>query len=118
MRVVVTGVCVSGKTTLVKSLQKLGIDAYNVAQEHSGIRQLWNKRKPDILIVLDVTLAAIRQRRIVPWGEERLVVQHERLLDAYEHASLYLQTDELSRDDVVQRVLEYIRRNDHVKDYC
>lgn len=113
MRVVVTGVCASGKTTLVKALQELGIDAYNVAQEHSGIKKLWNKKNPDILVVLDVRLATIRQRRIVPWGEERLIVQRERLVDACQHANLYLQTDELSRDDVVQNVLEYIRRNSY-----
>lgn len=117
MRVVVAGVCVSGKTTLVKSLQKLGIDAYNVAQEHSTIRKLWNSKKPDILVVLDAKLVTIRQRRVVPWGQERLVVQHERLVDACEHADLYLQTDDLSKDDVVRKVLEYIGRNEHVQDY-
>lgn len=116
MRVVVAGVCSSGKTTLVKSLQEAGIDAYNVAQEHSGIKKLWNKKNPDILVVLDAKLTSIRKRRIVPWGEERLVVQRERLVDAYQHADLYLQTDELSREDVVQNVLEYIRRNSHAKD--
>lgn len=115
MRVVVTGVCASGKTTLVKSLQSLGIDAYHVAQEHSVIRQLWNKKHPDLLVFLDAKLVTIRQRRIVPWGEDRLVAQHGRLVNAREHADLYLQTDDLSRDDVVQQVLECIRRNKHAK---
>jgi adenylate kinase len=114
MRVVVAGVCSSGKTTLVKSLQDAGIDAYNVAQEHSGIKKLWNKKNPDILVVLDAKLSTIRQRRKVPWGEERLVVQRERLIDARQHADLYLQTDELSKEDVVQNVLECIRRNGYV----
>jgi deoxyadenosine/deoxycytidine kinase len=118
MRVVVTGVCASGKTTLVKSLQDLGIDAYNVAQEHSLIGELWNKKDPDLLVVLDAKLVTIRQRRIVPWGEEKLVAQHKRLVNACEHADLYLQTDDLSRDDVVQRVLECIRRSNHAKTYC
>ena len=40
MLIVVAGVCASGKTTLVKSLQNLGIDAHNVAQEHSSIKTL------------------------------------------------------------------------------
>jgi len=118
MRVVVTGVCASGKTTLVKSLQSIGIDAYNVAQEHSLIADLWNKKEPDLLVVLDAKLVTIRQRRIVPWGEEKLVAQHERLVNACEHADLYLQTDDLSRDDVVRRVLECIRGNNHAKTYC
>jgi CheY-like chemotaxis protein len=110
MRIVVAGVCVSGKTTLVKSLRELGIDAHNVAQEHSVVKNLWNHKNPDILVVLDAHMPAIRQRRIVPWGEERLAVQRGRLCDAYEHADLYIQTDELSKDDIVQSVLEHIGR--------
>lgn len=118
MRLVVAGVCVSGKTTLVKSLQDLGFDALNVAQEHSTIKKLWNHKEPDILVVLDAQLASIRQRRIVPWGEERLAVQRERLSDAFEHADVYIHTDDLSKDDIVQHVLEHIRRHNHAKNYC
>lgn len=117
LRVVVAGVCVSGKTTLVKSLRALGIDAHNVAQEHSVVKNLWNHKQPDILVVLDAHLSTIRQRRMVPWGEERLAVQRGRLCHAYEHADLYIQTDELSKDDIVQTVLEHIRRNQHVPAY-
>ena len=118
MRLVVAGVCVSGKTTLVKSLRDLGIDAHNVAQEHSTIKKLWNHKQPDILVVLDVKLKTIRQRRMVPWGEDRLAVQRKRLCDAYEHADLYIQTDELSKNEIVQKVLEHIRRNGHAENYC
>ena len=118
MRLVVVGVCVSGKTTLVKSLRDLGIDAHNVAQEHSTIKKLWNHKQPDILVVLDVKLKTIRQRRMVPWGEDRLAVQRKRLCDAYEHADLYIQTDELSKNEIVQKVLEHIRRNGHAENYC
>ncbi|MBP2628216.1 MAG: hypothetical protein H6Q68_2927 [Firmicutes bacterium] len=118
MRVVVAGVCVSGKTTLVKSLRDLGIDAYNVAQEHSVIKKLWNHKQPDILVVLDAQMKTIRQRRVVPWDEDRLAVQRKRLSDAYAHADLYIQTDELSKDEVVQNVIEHIRRNSHAENYC
>jgi len=117
MRVVVAGVCVSGKTTLVKSLRDLGIDAHNVAQEHSTVKKLWNHREPDILVVLDAQLKTIRQRRSVPWGEERLAVQRQRLCDAFEHADLYIPTDELSREDIVSSVLEHIRRHNYNENY-
>ena len=110
MRLVVAGVCVAGKTTLVKSLRALGIEAYNVAQEHSTVKKLWNRRQPDILVVLDAQLETIRRRRSVPWGEERLTVQRERLCDAFAHADLYIHTDDLSKDEIVQQVLEHIRR--------
>lgn len=112
MRVVVAGVCGSGKTTLVKSLRELGIEAYNVAQEHSVIKNLWNHREPDILVVLDAQLPAIRQRRMVSWGEERLTVQRARLVDACQHADLYIHTDELSKDEIVKSVLQRIRRDE------
>ena len=62
MIVVVVGVCGSGKTTLVKNLQKNGIDAYNVAQEHSCIKQLWKHKKPDKVIMLDASYDVIQQR--------------------------------------------------------
>lgn len=108
MRIVVVGPCASGKTTLVGRLQALGLDAHNVAQEHSGIRTFWRKKQPDVLVMLEASLAVIRRRRTVPWGEERLAVQRERLEDARTHADLFIQTDELSREEVVERVRQYI----------
>ena len=63
-------------------------------------------------------MSTIHQRRMVPWGEDRLVVQRKRLCDAYEHADLYIQTDELSTDEIVQKVLAHIRRNNHAENYC
>lgn len=117
MRVVVVGVCASGKTTLVKALRDLGIDVHNVAQEHSVIKKLWNRTQPDILVVLDAQMITIRQRRSVSWGEERLAVQRKRLYDAYEHADLYIKTDDLSIDEIVQCVLEHIRRYQHAESY-
>lgn len=108
MRIVVVGPCASGKTTLVTRLQELGLDARNVAQEHSGVKTLWRKKNPDVLVMLEASLPVIRRRRQVPWGEERLTVQRERLMDAREHADLFIQTDPLTREEVAQRVLEFI----------
>ncbi|MDT8901016.1 hypothetical protein [Anaeroselena agilis] len=108
MRIVVVGPCASGKTTLVNRLQELGFDAHNVAQEHSGIKSLWRKKNPDVVVMLDASLPVIRRRRAVPWGEERLAAQRERLRDAREHATLHIQTDPLSREEVVGRVLDHI----------
>lgn len=110
MRVIVVGVCASGKTTLVNTLKALGVDAHNVAQEHSGIKSLWRKKCPELVVMLDASLAVIRQRRPVPWGEERLIVQRERLTDARQHADLFIQTDRLNKQEVVDLVMERIRR--------
>lgn len=108
MRIAVTGPCASGKTTLVTRLRELGLDAHNVAQEHSGVHNLWRRKQPDVLVMLEATLPVIRRRRTVPWGEERLTVQRERLADARRHADLFIQTDELTREEVAQRVLDFI----------
>ena len=108
MRLAVVGVCASGKTTLVKGLKDAGYDAYNVAQEHSGIHNFWNKHHPDILVMIDATLPAIKKRRLVYWDQERLDVQHKRLADAKAHANLFIQTDAYNADEVREQVIDYI----------
>jgi len=108
MRIAIVGVCASGKTTLVKGLKDAGYDAYNVAQEHSGIHNFWNKHHPDILVMIDATLPAIKKRRLVFWDQERLDVQHKRLADAKEHANLFIQTDAYTADEVREQVIDYV----------
>ena len=108
MRIAIVGVCASGKTTLVKGLKDAGYDAYNVAQEHSGIHNFWNKHHPDVLIMIDATLPAIKKRRLVFWDQERLDVQHKRLSDAKAHANLFIQTDAYTADEVREQVIDYI----------
>ena len=108
MRIAVVGVCASGKTTLVKGLKDAGYGAYNVAQEHSGIHNFWNKHHPDILVMIDATLPAIKRRRRVYWDQERLDVQHKRLADAKAHANLFIQTDAYNADEVREQVIDYI----------
>ncbi|MCR5559509.1 hypothetical protein [Schwartzia sp. (in: firmicutes)] len=108
MRIAIVGVCASGKTTLVKGLKDAGYDAYNVAQEHSGIHNFWNKHHPDVLIMIDATLPAIKKRRLVFWDQERLDVQHKRLSDAKAHANLFIQTDAYTADEVREQVIDYV----------
>ena len=108
MKIAIVGVCASGKTTLVAGLREAGYDAYNVAQEHSCVHNFWAKKNPDLVVMIDATLPAIHKRRLVYWGEDRLVTQHKRLADAKAHADLYIQTDELDAEAVRQKVIEFI----------
>ena len=108
MKIAIVGVCASGKTTLVAGLREAGYDAYNVAQEHSCVHNFWAKKNPDLLVMIDATLPAIHKRRLVYWGEDRLVTQHKRLAYAKAHADLYIQTDELDAEAVRQKVIEFI----------
>lgn len=108
MKIVVVGICASGKSTLVKGLRKKGYDACNLAQEHSCVKKLWKKKHPDLLIMLDAELPAVRKRRRASWQQERIDVQHERLSDARENADLYLPTDELAVSDVLETAVDFI----------
>ena len=87
MKIAVVGVCASGKTTLVAGLKAAGFDAYNVAQEHSGIHDFWAKRHPDILVMID----------------------HKRLADARAHADLYIQTDKYNAAEVRDKVIDFVK---------
>lgn len=116
MLIAIVGVCASGKSTLVKELKEVGLNAYNVAQEHSCIKKFWNQRRPDFLIMIDASLGAIKKRREVAWDETRLELQHGRLRDARENADLYIQTDLLSKEEVLRKVIDFVRRNSDVED--
>ena len=109
LKIAVVGVCASGKTTLVAGLKNAGYDAYNVAQEHSCVHDFWAKHHPDLLVMIDATMAAIHKRRKVYWGEDRLAVQHKRLADARAHADLYIQTDAFDADQVRRKVIAFIK---------
>ena len=108
MNIAIVGVCASGQSTLAAGLRQAGFNAYTIAQEHSCIHKFWQKHHPDVLVMIDATMPAIRKRRIVPWGEERLRVQHRRLADARAHADLYIQTDELDASAVRERVISFL----------
>ena len=106
----IDGIGGSGKTTLVKNLQKNGIDAYNVAQEHSCIKQLWKHKKPDKVIMLDASYDVIQQRRGVLWGQETLKEQHQRLQDALNNSDLLIKTDDLTIAEVSDTVLNFLQQ--------
>jgi hypothetical protein len=62
--------------------------------------------QPDVLIYLDANMETIKRRRQVRWSEERLRVEKRRLAHARQNCHLYLATDELTREEV----LEYVKR--------
>ena len=109
MDIVVVGPCGSGKSTLVATLQEAGFDARAVAQEHSRIPELWRHAgDPDALIFLDAsppTITARRHNEFPGWLYEK---QQRRLASARANATLYLQTDALSADDVERRALAHL----------
>jgi hypothetical protein len=105
----VVGNCTAGKTTLVAGLNNSGYRAVNIAQEHSSVQRLWQRKNPDFLVCLSCTLETARQRRDMGWGQERLDDQWRRLSHAREHADFYLPTDGLAIAEVLLRVTEAVK---------
>ena len=109
--IVIVGPCAAGKSTLRDRLLARGFTQVRVvAQEHSGVRDLWKMRGyPAALIFLDVGAATANARQgRSDWTPAAQAEQLERLQHARAACDLYLPTDELSPDDVADRVEQYI----------
>jgi cytidylate kinase len=112
LRIVVVGPCAAGKTTLVDNLRPRGFDIRSCVQEHSGLPDLWRRfSRADVLIYLDATLPTIaRRQQRSDWTQDRLDTQRERLALARAHCDFYLLTDDLTREEVAQRVGAFLMR--------
>ncbi len=109
MKIGIVGPCAAGKTTLVNGLRQHGYEARHVAQEHSYVADMWKRiSNPDILIYLDVSYPLTLRRRKMEWTEREYDEQIHRLRHAREHTDLYLLTDQLSPDEVLEQVLRFV----------
>jgi len=105
----VVGPCAAGKTTLVDGLNRLGIKCRHIAQEHSYVPAMWKKiTNPDVLVYLDVSYPLTITRRQLNWTQAEYQEQLHRLRDARAKADIFIQTDRLSPQEVLQVVLNYI----------
>jgi hypothetical protein len=111
-RIVVVGHCASGKTTLVTRLREMGYDAHVSGQEHSGVRDLWRRSNPDVVIALNVDLETIRRRRSPTWSEQIFAAQRERLGPALAAADLIVDTARHDEHDMVEIVTDWLMKHD------
>jgi len=111
MRISIVGPCGSGKTTLVARLRALGYDARECVQEHSYVPAMWQRiGRPDVLIYLDVALPCLRKRLPRPdWTEAILDEQVRRLSDARARCHLYLSTNNLTPEQVLASVAQFLQ---------
>ena len=107
-RIVLVGPCASGQTTLVERLKAVGLDAAVSGQEHSGVRGLWRRMDPDVVVALDVDRATIRKRRSPDWPESIYRAQRERLAQAFAGADLIIDTATHDEDAVVGLVTSWL----------
>jgi hypothetical protein len=68
-------------------------------------RQIGN---PDLLIYLDVSFNVSTERTGSDWSEEIFRKQIERLAHARQHADLYIMTDDLNPEQVLDEVERYL----------
>lgn len=108
----VVGMSAGGKSTLVEGLRNAGYDARPVSQEHSNVPDLWKQfGLPKVLIFLDVSLQAQKQRRPdVEWSEKAHLDEVEKLKQAQEHAELRIDTSDLPPAKVLQVALAFLRQ--------
>ena len=105
-RLVLVGVCASGKSTLSRRLDERGIEARPVAQEHSGVQDLY-RRQGSLVILLAASWQTVHRRRKLSWDPQFYGVEWLRLRQARQDARLIVHTDSLSPDQVADVVTEW-----------
>jgi len=111
MRIVLVGICGSGKTTLALRLHRLGYEVRECGQEHSEVPHMWQvMSRPDALIYLDASEKVIHQRGRRHYVKDMVVQQRRRLAHARAHCDLYVMTDDLTPAEVLERVTRFLAR--------
>ena len=109
----IVGPCGSGKSTLKAGLEKCGYVCRHIAQEHSYVQAMWQIiTKPDILIYLNASFPVSTARRKLNWQKKDHDEQLRRLDHAQQHANLLIDTDDLTPEQVLQKVLDYLKEVD------
>lgn len=112
VRVVLVGVCGSGKTTLAHGLVALGYEVRECRQEHSGVPHMWKViSRPDVLIYLDASEDVVERRGRRQYVPGLYEDQRRRLEHARAHCDLYVNTDELTAPQVLERVKVFLSQS-------
>lgn len=109
MRVVLVGICGSGKTALAQGLRRQGCEVRECGQEHSQVPYMWQAMsRPDVLIYLDASEEVIHQRGQRHYVKGCVEEQRSRLAHAQAHCDLYVMTDDLTESQVLELVSEFL----------
>lgn len=107
--IVIVGPCAAGKSTLADRLGAAGWPARQIAQEHSYVPDMWRQMsQPESLIFLDASFESCTQRKALDWNRAEYEQQQARLAHAREHSDLIVETDDLSPDQVFERVQNWL----------
>ena len=106
----IVGPCGSGKSTLMAGLRMKGYFGRHIAQEHSYVPYMWKRiTNPDLLIYLNASFESCTKRRKLNWTNEDYQEQLRRLSHAREHADLIIDTDSISPDEVLSKLVDYLK---------
>jgi len=109
--IAVVGPCASGKSLLVQALRARGYNAREVAQEHSYVPTMWQRfTQPDLLVYLDTSWEVACQRRPTDVGADWWAELARRLHHARQHADIYIHTDELTPQEVLDSTLAFLKK--------
>lgn len=97
---------------MVEELLALGYAARACSQEHSDVPTMWLRiQPPDVLIFLDASLAAIRQRtHDDQWSRALWERQQRRLAHARQHCDLLIDTDHLDPNEVLAQIVAFLEQ--------
>ncbi len=106
----IVGPCTAGKSTLIKRLSgQYPVILRHIAQEHSFVQNMWQRiSQPNWLVFLDVSYPISMQRKKLDWTRAEYEEQQRRLQHARQHADFYLMTDDLTPEEVVEKVAVFI----------
>ncbi len=105
----VVGPCAAGKTTLVQGLLLREFRAKVIAQEHSYVADMWKRlTNPNYLIYLDASYPVTMKRKNLNWNEKEYHIQKKRLRNAKQFADLYIETDNLTPAEVLEKVIGFL----------
>lgn len=105
IRIGIVGPCGAGKSSLAERLSPYYSTVRAIAQEHSYVPTMWRRiTNPDILIYLDASYSVTVQRRKLNWTDAEYRIELDRLENARKNADIYIQTDHLNIDQVVETV--------------
>jgi guanylate kinase len=106
----IVGPCSAGKSTLIGNLQEMGYICRHIAQEHSYVPDMWLRIvNPAALIYLDVTYQTSLRRRHLNLSNLEFEEQNRRLAHARQNAHIYVNTDQISPEQVYQLVLKSLQ---------
>ena len=109
----IVGPCGAGKTTLVEGLQRNGWHARAIAQEHSYVKDMWQRMtRPDVLVFLQASCLVGGERLRMVWTDSEWEEQQRRLIHARQHANFTLDTDSLGIGEVLDSILAFLKDRD------